>query len=180
MQYYWQVKNCLLDKFSHNRQIKNWLLDQFPQLARSSTNIFSRRDKYLNDTNTLKKVIKYLYATTDTAADYEYAALLCLLWYHLGHAIDLTLLRPPGHFVRSLDQGQDVRALAPKAALTPATHLIGWVGHPRTVSPLQKEVIDNPKSSNASPSNPSYVNRVLDRVVLKAGAAGPLTSHSFR
>ncbi|KAK1929373.1 hypothetical protein P3T76_015125 [Phytophthora citrophthora] len=41
----------------------------------------------------LKKMTEHLYSTAATAADYQDAALLCLPWYLLGRALDLTLLR---------------------------------------------------------------------------------------
>ncbi|KAG2789840.1 hypothetical protein PC129_g21659 [Phytophthora cactorum] len=41
----------------------------------------------------LKRMIEYLYSTAVSSADYQDAALLCLLWYLFGRVSDLTLLR---------------------------------------------------------------------------------------
>ncbi|KAE9068082.1 hypothetical protein PF010_g27209 [Phytophthora fragariae] len=41
----------------------------------------------------VKKMMQHVYSTAVTTADYQDAALLCLLWYLFGRASDLTLLR---------------------------------------------------------------------------------------
>uniref|UniRef100_H3H739 Tyr recombinase domain-containing protein n=1 Tax=Phytophthora ramorum TaxID=164328 RepID=H3H739_PHYRM len=41
----------------------------------------------------LKQMMVYLYSTAYTSADYQDAALLCLLWFLFGRASDLTMLR---------------------------------------------------------------------------------------
>ncbi|KAG3252729.1 hypothetical protein PI124_g2648 [Phytophthora idaei] len=51
----------------------------------------------------LKQMIEYLYSTAVTSADYQDAALLCLLWYLFGRASDLTLLRKANLSVGSGD-----------------------------------------------------------------------------
>ncbi|KAG4238797.1 hypothetical protein PC116_g13171 [Phytophthora cactorum] len=63
-----------------------------------------------------------------------------------------------------------------EAAVTPATPLIDLIDHPEAAT----LGVDQPKTTNASPGIHSYVNRVLQQVVGKAGVVESLTSHSFR
>ncbi|KAK1946320.1 hypothetical protein P3T76_001873 [Phytophthora citrophthora] len=93
------------------RQAKNWLLYQFPQhraavdkallkkgqmlerycMKRESGNFVKKSPACTK--KALKQMMLYLYSTGVTAADYQDAALLCLLWYLFGRASDISHLR---------------------------------------------------------------------------------------
>ncbi|KAE9205475.1 hypothetical protein PF004_g17580 [Phytophthora fragariae] len=70
------------------RQTKNWLLEQFPQHRVAIDKTLLKKGQ-----KALKKVMLHVYSTAVTTADYQDVALLCLLWYLFGRALDLTLLR---------------------------------------------------------------------------------------
>ncbi|KAE9345839.1 hypothetical protein PF008_g8576 [Phytophthora fragariae] len=93
------------------RQTKNWLLEQFPQHRVAIDKTLLKKGQvlerycmkrepgaFVNKTpactkKALKKMMLHVYSTAVATADYQDAALLCLLWYLFGRASDLTLLR---------------------------------------------------------------------------------------
>ncbi|KAK1938145.1 hypothetical protein P3T76_009295 [Phytophthora citrophthora] len=97
MQYYRQANNWLLEQFpQHRTAVDKNLLKKGQVLERHCMKRES--DTFVNKApackkKALKKMNEHLYSTAVTAADYQDAALLCLLWYQFGRASDLTLLR---------------------------------------------------------------------------------------
>uniref|UniRef100_H3H470 Uncharacterized protein n=1 Tax=Phytophthora ramorum TaxID=164328 RepID=H3H470_PHYRM len=93
------------------RQAKTWLLEQFPQHRAGIDKILLKKGQVLErycmkresgafvnkapacTKTALKQMMVYLYSTAYTSADYQDAALLCLLWFLFGRASDLTMLR---------------------------------------------------------------------------------------
>uniref|UniRef100_H3H3F3 Uncharacterized protein n=1 Tax=Phytophthora ramorum TaxID=164328 RepID=H3H3F3_PHYRM len=97
MQYVRQAKNWLLEQFPHHRALvdKN-LLKKGQMLERHcmkrETGAFAKKAPACTKT-ALKKMMEYLYSTAVTAADYEDAVLVALMWFLFGRASDLTMLR---------------------------------------------------------------------------------------
>ncbi|KAE9017620.1 hypothetical protein PR003_g14002 [Phytophthora rubi] len=97
MQYYRQTKNRLLEQFpQHRAAIDKTLLKKGQVLER----YYMKRESgaFVNKApactkKALKKMRLHVYSTAVTTADYQDAALLCLLCYLFGRASDLTLLR---------------------------------------------------------------------------------------
>ncbi|KAG3120474.1 hypothetical protein PI125_g1115 [Phytophthora idaei] len=107
MQYYRQAKNWLLEKFpQHRAAIEKTLLTKGQVLERycmkRESGAFVNKAPACTK-KALKQMIVYLYSTAVTSADYQDAALLCLLWYLFGRASDLTLLRKANLSVGSGD-----------------------------------------------------------------------------
>ncbi|POM79091.1 Hypothetical protein PHPALM_3306 [Phytophthora palmivora] len=169
----------------------------------------------------------HLYSTAAIPADYQDAALLCLLWFLFGRASDLTLLRKAKlsigsgdiflvRFIRiktSEEQGLSffpdedfatcpilaiavalatqaapgvallsqipAQAVSTQSGIAPATPLIDLLDNPEAMTSSQPAA-NIEKSEDAAPGVHIYVNRVLDRVMGKAGVTEHLTSHSFR
>ncbi|POM67474.1 Hypothetical protein PHPALM_16520, partial [Phytophthora palmivora] len=71
------------------------------------------------------------------------------------------------------------QAVSTQSEIAPATPLIDLLDHPEAMTSSQPAA-NSEKSEDAAPGVHSYVNRVLDRVMRKAGVAEHLTSHSFR
>ncbi|OWY94878.1 hypothetical protein PHMEG_00035269 [Phytophthora megakarya] len=126
----------------------------------------------------LKQMIKYLYSTTVSAADYQDAALQL---HHVILAIALALVTRTSQTLSLLIQLPD-QVPSPQFSVAPATPLIDLIDHPEVVLPSRaKETsIKNDQSQDTVPGVHSYINRVLDRSAGKAGVAERLTSHSFR
>ncbi|KAG3117091.1 hypothetical protein PI124_g4498 [Phytophthora idaei] len=96
MQYYRQAKDWLLEKFPQHRAAEKTLLTKGRVLERYCMKRES--EAFVNKApactkKALKQMIVYLNSTAVYSADYQDAALLCLLWYLFGRASDLTLLR---------------------------------------------------------------------------------------
>ncbi|KAG3097248.1 hypothetical protein PI125_g15747 [Phytophthora idaei] len=107
MQYYRQAKNWLLEKFpQHQAAIEKTLLTKGQVLERycmkRESGAFVNKAPACTK-KALKLMIEYLYSTGVASAEYQDAALLCLLWYLFGRASDLTLLRKANLSVGSGD-----------------------------------------------------------------------------
>ncbi|OWY96560.1 hypothetical protein PHMEG_00033146 [Phytophthora megakarya] len=182
------------------RQAKNWLLEQFPQHRVTVEQSLLKKGQVLErhcmkresgafvnkapacTKSALKQMMKYLYSTAVTAADYQDAALLCLLWFLFGRASDLTLLRKANlsigsgniFFVRFIrvktSEEQDIantivaqstsRASGlPQFSVAPATPLIDLIDHPEVVLPSRaKETsIKNDQTSIKNDQNQDTV-----------------------
>ncbi|POM72856.1 Hypothetical protein PHPALM_10369 [Phytophthora palmivora] len=226
------------------RQAKNWLLEQFPQHRTKDKSLLKKGQvlerhcmkresgAFVNKApacakSALKRMMVYLYSTAVIPADYQDAALLCLLWFLLGRASDLTLLRKVNlsigsgdiffvrfiHIKTSEEQGLSLfpdedfatcpilaiavalatqaapgvallsqipaQAVSTQSEIAPATPLIDLLDHPEPMTSSQPAA-NSEKSEDAAPGVHSYINRVLDRFMGKAGVAEHLTSHSFR
>ncbi|KAG2770610.1 hypothetical protein PC129_g22925 [Phytophthora cactorum] len=107
MQYYRQAKNWLLEKFpQHRAAIEKTLLTKGQVLERycmkRESGAFVNKAPACTK-KALKQMIEYLYSTAVTSADYQDAALHCLLGYLFERASDLTLLRKANLSVGSGD-----------------------------------------------------------------------------
>lgn len=102
------AKNTIMSYF---RQVKNWLVDMYP----GSRTLFEERvlkmgrilDKFCLKRESggivkkahacakqdLRLLMIHLYTHASSATDYQDAALLCLMWYLLGRASDLSLVQ---------------------------------------------------------------------------------------
>ncbi|KAG3165242.1 hypothetical protein PI126_g4723 [Phytophthora idaei] len=88
MRYYRQAKNWLLEKFpQHRAAIEKTLLTKGQVLERycmkRESGAFVNKAPACTK-KALKQMIVYIYSTAVTSADYQDAALLCLLWYLFG------------------------------------------------------------------------------------------------
>ncbi|OWZ09646.1 hypothetical protein PHMEG_00017615 [Phytophthora megakarya] len=104
----------LLARYSvmqYYRQPKNWPLHQFPQCRTAVEKNLLKKCQVLDQhcmkgeagmfvnkapactKKALRQMTEYLYSTAATAADYQDAAHLCLLWYRFERASDLKHLR---------------------------------------------------------------------------------------
>lgn len=103
MQYFRQDENWLLNK--------KWMLEQFPQhrsaidknllmegqtlkrhcMKRESGSFVDKAPACTKSDP--KKMMEYVYSTAVTGADYQDAALLCLIWFLFGPVSDLTMLQ---------------------------------------------------------------------------------------
>ncbi|POM70279.1 Hypothetical protein PHPALM_13305 [Phytophthora palmivora] len=93
------------------RQFKCWLMDQYPQQCSQVERHLLKQGRTLEQhcikrdrgeftkkaspctKDDLKKMTMYLYTTASTSTDYQNAGLLCLLWYWVSRASDLTYVR---------------------------------------------------------------------------------------
>uniref|UniRef100_H3GDR3 Uncharacterized protein n=1 Tax=Phytophthora ramorum TaxID=164328 RepID=H3GDR3_PHYRM len=93
------------------RRAKCWLLDEYPAqggaVARQLLSLGCTLEQHCLNSESdgivlkevactkgdLKKITSYLYSTACCASEYQDAALLCLLWYLFGRALDMTFVR---------------------------------------------------------------------------------------
>ncbi|GMF53409.1 unnamed protein product [Phytophthora fragariaefolia] len=82
-------------KPGNTKRAKDTAISAFMAFVKCNRYSLTMLSDALNKTlqSDLKKMMSYLYKNASSSSDYQDAALLCLLWYLLGRASDLSLVR---------------------------------------------------------------------------------------
>ncbi|POM66747.1 Hypothetical protein PHPALM_17343, partial [Phytophthora palmivora] len=74
---------------SYFRNVKLWLFDMYPHLRVATELILLKQGKTLDKHCLKRENVRYVYSTARVDADYQDAALACLMWHCFGRSSDL-------------------------------------------------------------------------------------------